>query len=896
MFTPRHVVFIKCLTAAVCLSPFVASGASPVVVAGLSGFEGMEEPTVIYFPDTNTFQNDSYINMVDEGGGMIRSTLRNNYSTLGWWDGDRATTNTDRQRAEVKGITGLGHQKVDQTFEYSFDFRTDADFTATGHFCHVFQLKATDGNDGPPLVTVSLYKNGNAIQGRLLCNSDGSTSTGTPRTFTYTAGEWCHVVVRIATCASTESAGAVLASINGDAFQGITNQSVYLSGSTDYRPKWGLYRGIGLDYGVPVGDSWVEHRTVTGYIGTSNLLNWNGGLNGNTWDNNTTQNFLNGASATTFNIDDQINFTDASANTAVTIAGNVAPNYTRINSAQNYSFSGTGSITGGTLRKDGSGMLTLATTNSYPGLTDVRSGVLFVTGSLGNNSLVSLAGGTLRAGSSTALGSNSTVGTQIDGGTLDINGFNLSTEPISVRGAGVSGNGTIVNGGASQTSALTNVTLTGDTTLGGSGRWDIRGTGATLGTGGNSYNLTKTGANQISFVAANVDAALANININQGILAFQASTTSMGDPTKTVTIAPGAILGFYNTANVMTKLCNLNGGTLWAESGSGNQNTFSGAISVSNAGGVFDAGGALTGGTPKSSAILNLSGPTSGTGRITKNGPGTVVISGTANTWSGGTIINGGALTVNGAIPGPVTVNATAILQGVGSVTGLVTIAGGGTLSPGNSPGNLAVGSLSLSSGSQTNIELGGITRGSQYDAVISNGNVSLAGTLNVSLINGFTPAPGGDTSFDILDWDALSGKFSTVQLPSLTAPMDWNLSQLYATGVITATPYMPGDFNRDGHVTVADVEAMMTAVSDLSGYQSKNKLTTPQLLTIGDLDNSGSITNADIQSLISLLANNARSGGGSLTAVPEPTSCILASIALMAALCGRWVHAKRMN
>ena len=70
-----------------------------MVVSGLSGFEGKEEPTVLYFPGTNTFVNDSYTNIIDEGGGMIRSTLRNNYPTLGWWDGDRDTTNTDRQRA-----------------------------------------------------------------------------------------------------------------------------------------------------------------------------------------------------------------------------------------------------------------------------------------------------------------------------------------------------------------------------------------------------------------------------------------------------------------------------------------------------------------------------------------------------------------------------------------------------------------------------------------------------------------------------------------------------------------------------------------------------------------------------------------------------------------------------
>src|SRR5882724_424663 len=88
------------VTAAVAVAwadPLALHGATPVVVSNLSGFEGQEEPTVIYFPDTATFQSDSYDNIIDEGGGMMRVTLRNNYPTPGWWDGDRSTTNNDRQ-------------------------------------------------------------------------------------------------------------------------------------------------------------------------------------------------------------------------------------------------------------------------------------------------------------------------------------------------------------------------------------------------------------------------------------------------------------------------------------------------------------------------------------------------------------------------------------------------------------------------------------------------------------------------------------------------------------------------------------------------------------------------------------------------------------------------------
>ena len=81
------------------------------------------------------------------------------------------------------------------------------------------------------------------------------------------------------------------------------------------------------------------------------------------------------------------------------------------------------------------------------GLLRVSGGTLSVSGIMDNNSRVTIAGGTLIAGSSTALGSTNAVGTTITSGTLDVNGQNLTTEPITVQGAGVGNNGAIVNSG-----------------------------------------------------------------------------------------------------------------------------------------------------------------------------------------------------------------------------------------------------------------------------------------------------------------------------------------------------------------------------------------------------------------------------------------------------------------
>src|SRR5207247_5966614 len=133
-----------------------------------------------------TFQNDAYDNIIDEGGGMMRVTLRNNYPAQGWWDGDRNTTNDDRQRGEVKGVSGLGHQPIGQTFEYSFDFRTNPGFFGVNHFCDVFQLKETEnGSSGAPLSTVALYRNGSGVtEGRIYADSAEKSGSDIVRTFT----------------------------------------------------------------------------------------------------------------------------------------------------------------------------------------------------------------------------------------------------------------------------------------------------------------------------------------------------------------------------------------------------------------------------------------------------------------------------------------------------------------------------------------------------------------------------------------------------------------------------------------------------------------------------------------------------------------------------------------
>jgi hypothetical protein len=102
-------------------------------------------------------------------------------------------------------------------------------------------------------------------------------------------------------------------------------------------------------------------------------------------------------------------------------------------------------------------------------------------------------------------------------------------------------------------------------------------------------------------------------------------------------------------------------------------------------------------------------------------------------------------------------------------------------------------------------MELGGATAGGQYDQILATGSLALGGTLNVALINSFSPVAGN--SFDLFDWGSISGTFTTLSLPSLGSGLTWNTSQLYTTGVLSVAGVVgtPGDYNNNGTVDAGD-------------------------------------------------------------------------------------------
>ena len=269
---------------------------------------------------------------------------------------------------------------------------------------------------------------------------------------------------------------------------------------------------------------------------------------------------------------------------------------------------------------------------------------------------------------------------------------------------------------------------------------------------------------------------------------------------------------------------------------------------------------------------------------------GQIIISGNSNvTFYDAVVQNGDVFRIS--------TGSTAIF--FGPVSGAGAFTGGGAkifeggYSPGNSPATVSLdGPVTLGDTNTLKIELGGTTPGTQYDQVHVMGQLTLGGALQISLINPGTFTPAAHEKFDILDWGALGGSFASLSLPALASPLAWNTSQLYTTGVISIidSNYLPGDINRDGKVTVADISALMVALSDLNTYQSSHPgMSDPQnLLQVADVNGDGAVNNADLQALISIVANNP-AGGGALTSVPEPASLILLALVLPAVVaCGR--------
>lgn len=125
-------------------------------------------------------------------------------------------------------------------------------------------------------------------------------------------------------------------------------------------------------------------------------------------------------------------------------------------------------------------------------------------------------------------------------------------------------------------------------------------------------------------------------------------------------------------------------------------------------------------------------------------------------------------------------------LLNVGTLNGNLNMSGG-VLAPGDSPGITTINGDYLLSGGTLEMEIAGLTQGTQYDFLDINGDWTITGgNLQLLLLSGFMPA-GGD-SFDLFDFNSVTGSFDSILLPTLTAGLNWDTSSLYTTGIVAVS------------------------------------------------------------------------------------------------------------
>jgi len=447
-----------------------------------------------------------------------------------------------------------------------------------------------------------------------------------------------------------------------------------------------------------------------------------------TWDGSSDMNWTEPDStswgADTYAAGDTAHFFDTGAGT-VNVAG-VAPGGILVDSTANYVFSG-GAIGGaGALTKDGSGTLTLSGANTYSGDTTVNAG-------------------TLQLGSATALGTTAGSTTIASGAVLDLNGQTVGAEAMSLSGTGA-GNGALTNSSATAAS-IAGTTSTGSYSVGGTG--DITLTGNVRG------SLTKVDSNTL-ILAGTVDNAGLGVTLNAGTLLL-AKTSSSGVHAiggSTLTINNGMLAQITGTGGDQIYVggdVQLTNGTLDLNGNSEGFDKLDGeadGIIVNNASGTAVT---LTVGQSNSSSVFagviadNTSG-TGGTVALTKDGSGTLTLSG-VNTYSGDTTVNAGgtlqlgSATALGTTAGSTTVASGAVLDLNGQAVGAEILslrgtgAGHGALTNSNATaasiaGNVNTDGLgSYSVGGAGNITLTGNVRGSLTK--VDDNTLILAGTID---------------------------------------------------------------------------------------------------------------------------------------------------------------------
>ncbi|NII55029.1 autotransporter-associated beta strand repeat-containing protein [Luteibacter sp. SG786] len=387
------------------------------------------------------------------------------------------------------------------------------------------------------------------------------------------------------------------------------------------------------------------------------------------------------------------------------------------------------SLTGtGGLVKEDLGTLVLSGSNTYAGGTSVNDGTLEVSSdaNLGDASgALAFDGGTLR--NTAALSSARAV-------TINQQGATLDTQAALVLSGTIGGAGGLTKIGAAS------LTLDGNNSY--AGGTAIDGGSIVVSSDGNlgdaSGALTFDGG-VLENTAGFVSSRTITLNGAGGRLLTDADLTLNG-----AIGGAGTLTKDGGGALVLTANNSYTGSTLIQ----------AGTLQLGNGG----SGGAILGAVTNNGTLvfnrsdnLAFAGLITGVGALEQQGSGITVL-GADNSYAGPTAVRAGSLFVNGdqsLATGDTSVDAGGTLGGKGTIGGNVLLADGATLSPGDlgvAPGTLTVkGSMAMSDASNLDVSFGqaNVVGGPLNDLLRVNGDLTLDGTVDVSVSAGGTFDPG---------------------------------------------------------------------------------------------------------------------------------------------------------
>ena len=388
------------------------------------------------------------------------------------------------------------------------------------------------------------------------------------------------------------------------------------------------------------------------------------------------------------------------------------------------------------------------------------------------------------------------------GGTFDI-----ITQTFTTIG-NFTNNGTLDVGTSSKFIIPTADTLTnfsGSTLTGGA--YNVTGTlefaGANIVT--NDASITLTGTKALIENSTNSTNALAGFNNNEAgatfALASAAKFTTAGNFTNsgTLNVGTGSLFavgasGADDLSNFSSATSTLTGGTyivtgtgqIQFNNGGGSASIVTNAanITLATAGSTSSfidqtganmlasfATNASTGSfTLETDRSFTTAGAFSNAGAvlINKGSTFTVGANGAYTNSAGSTTVNG-TLTVSAS--GTVDITGGTLFGDAGTINGDVTLSGSSIVDPGDGIGGLGdikvADNYTQGSSASLDIDLGGTAANTLYDVLDVTDLATLSGTLNVDLVNGYTPKV--NASFTILNFGSDSGTFSTVNLPTVS-------------------------------------------------------------------------------------------------------------------------------